>query len=267
MQRQVEVVRSHFEAGNYEEALKRARDVLTSDALTDAQRMEVNRWAGLSAFNLDDLKTASEFLTQVLFLNPDCVLDPFAVPPLAIAFFEELRKKNEEALNLVRRQLAEQGTGKPSEAAASSAPPPLAKSAPPLTRAFLFAPFGVAQFEQQRPAEGLTLALVQGLLAASSVVGFWGLESLYRTQTLTLDDRVGSEVTYTVRGIPESRRDEARGFRALKDVSAVAFYVAYAAGVADAFLQRAPPPPDSIALRWSLLPLSGGAGAELSFEF
>ena len=40
MQRQVEIVRSHFEAGNYDETLKRAREVLSSDALTDLQRLD-----------------------------------------------------------------------------------------------------------------------------------------------------------------------------------------------------------------------------------
>ncbi|MCP2871881.1 hypothetical protein, partial [Salmonella enterica] len=43
---------------------------------------------------------------SLLKVNPDYLLDPFAVPPAAIKVFEQVRKDNGDALNLVRQQIS-----------------------------------------------------------------------------------------------------------------------------------------------------------------
>jgi len=60
----------------------------------------------LAAFNLGSRDAADRHFLQLLQLNPDYVLDPFAVPPPAIKLFEEVKKKHADSLALIRQQIA-----------------------------------------------------------------------------------------------------------------------------------------------------------------
>ena len=74
--------------------------------MAEPDRIELLKISGLSAFALADAKAAEQLFYQLLLLNPDYVLDPFGAPPPAIRMFEEVRKKNADALNLARQQIA-----------------------------------------------------------------------------------------------------------------------------------------------------------------
>ncbi len=104
-ERELEIAKALFDAGNYKDALKRARDAMATANFTDDQRLELHRIAALAAFNTGDLEGAQRHALLLLQLNPDYVLDPFAAPPSAIKMFEQVRTKNADFLNLVRQQL------------------------------------------------------------------------------------------------------------------------------------------------------------------
>lgn len=271
--RALETIRAYFEAGRFEETVAKSKELLASSELTNEQRLALNRFAGLAAFNLDDLKSAEDFFVQILFQNPDYVMDPFATPPAAIQYFESLRSKNETALQVVRQQMSERETQDRRLGSDAPVEPPVSapQSPRPAPQPFdfrVFLPFGVPQFQQARPAQGVTLALTQGLLAIGSIVGFWALESLYQTQTVTVEDRLGGNVSYTVRGIPFRRQNEAAAYRTLKEVSAIGFYVAYAAGVTEGILlQQKPLAETEASVHLKLNFMSGGAGAALTLSF
>src|SRR5689334_21090553 len=87
--REIETVKFIYNAGNYTLARQRVQDALRLGNFTEPQRIEMLKFGGLSAFNLGDTKAAEEDFLALLKLNPDFVLDPFAVPPPAIKLFEE----------------------------------------------------------------------------------------------------------------------------------------------------------------------------------
>src|SRR6476646_7301757 len=85
-------IRSDYEFGKYDDALKRARERIDRGGLSEDQTLELHRIAGLSAFNLGKPEDAERHFGAVLRLDPDYAMDPFTVPPPAIALFEKIRK-------------------------------------------------------------------------------------------------------------------------------------------------------------------------------
>ncbi|MBI3181933.1 MAG: hypothetical protein HYZ28_07295 [Myxococcales bacterium] len=249
---QLEKVRGLFERSDFKECLRFSREALATSNFTDPQRIELNKYAGLSAFNLGELPGAEEHLYRLLLVDPDYQLDPFEVPPAAMAFFAELKRKNSAALEVVRLQVKKRFEQARLEAeqrerqrsAEEERRRRLEQLSKQLTvrtverRSLLlnFVPFGAGQFQQGRTATGLTLASVEGALAATSVVAYFGFGSLSEEKTYVFRDRLGTDepVSITVRGIPPSRMGEASTWKLVKYVSGAAFYAVYTLGVADA---------------------------------
>jgi hypothetical protein len=235
---------SAFEYGKFEDVLARAEANIDQGHLSEAQLVQLHRLAGLSAFNLQQLPVAERHFTALLELDPDFQLDPFAVPPPAIRFFEELRKKLAPQLanaRLARQRRAEQAQREAEEKARQQAEATaerhrLEEAARRVTlrtvekRSFWvnFVPFGAGQFQQGRDGVAVALAVSEGALAVTSVISYFAYDSLFETRSF--DEVPGATET----GIPESRRIEARNWRLLKLGSAIGFYLLWAGGVADA---------------------------------
>ncbi|MHB8873414.1 MAG: hypothetical protein ACYC8T_06975 [Myxococcaceae bacterium] len=249
--RELEVVRNTFDVGNYREALKRCRDAMASQNFSEAQRMELNKYAGMAAFVLGDAPAAGDHLSKLLELNPDYVMDPFAFPPSAIQFFEELRKKNADTLNLVRQKIAlreEQAKREAEErerarVAAEEQRRRLEQLAAQVTvrtvekrsMALNFVPFGAGQFQQGRTGVGVALASAEGALAITSIIGYLAIESLKVSRTSATNGIPGTgTASHSDYGIPPERKGERDTWRLVKYGSAGAFWTVYAFGVVEA---------------------------------
>ena len=303
-EREVEAVRQNFNAGNYKEALDRAVGAMETTNFDDAQRIELHKYAGVSAFNLGDHSGAEQHFLALLKLNPDYVLDPFAYPPPVIRLFEDTRRKSADALNLIRQQIAlrdEQARRdkieaerKAREAADRAARlDQLAKNITVRTvekRSWLvnFLPFGAGQFQQGRSAPALFFAGFEGAMAVVSIVGFIAIQTLYKDFTYTFDDRI-YPVSFTVHGIPPDRAGQYQAWNIVKLVSSGLFYLAWVVGVIDSLahhqdevvttektsideLEKSnPPAPIAPSSSTGLKPFffgapgGGGAGLELKF--
>ena len=64
--RELEVVRQNFNVGNYREALTRARNAMEVSNFNETQRVELHKYAGLSAFNLGDNPGAEKHFYALL---------------------------------------------------------------------------------------------------------------------------------------------------------------------------------------------------------
>ena len=296
--RELEIVRQNFNAGNYREALTRARNAMEVSNFNEAQRVELHKYAGLSAFNLGELPAAEKHFYSLLQLNPDYVLDPFAYPPPAIRVFEEVKRKNADSLNLIRQQIAlrdeqlrrEGVEREKARALAEDARRRLEEQARELTvrtiekRAFMvnLIPFGAGQFQQGRTGVAVLFASVEAVLALTSMVAFLIIDRFYEPITYTYTDRI-YPFSVTVRRIPEALRNSADNWKLVKYISGGGFYAAWAVGVADALLHHQDevistetrrldpltpaPPPKTQAPRLFLFPTSGGIGAGFSLRF
>ncbi len=287
-------IRSAFEFGKYAEVLERAVARIDRGRLDEASLVELHKLAGLSAFNLGRREDAARHLRALLRLEPDFGLDPFVVPPPAIAFFEELRRDLRAELSLIRqekrlrleRERAEASRREQERLQAEERRRRVEELARQVTvrtvekRSFLvnFVPFGAGQFQQGRTSLGVIFAATEGAFAVSSILAFFAYDNLFEENTFIVDDRNSSTgtTTITTRSIPTDKEAQRDAWRLVKYGSAAGFYAMYALGVADALynhqdevvrtgIETLPTPAPTGSLR--IHPLQGGAGASYSLSF
>ena len=95
--------RSYFEYGDYASAARLLGQLLESNSIESRDaRGEGFRLLGLSDFYLGKKAEARHAFLEMLYLNPDSELDPFYVPPPAVAFFDQVKKEAEPRLEPMR---------------------------------------------------------------------------------------------------------------------------------------------------------------------
>ena len=248
-------VRTEFEYANYANALKQASERIDRGNLSQSDVMELHKYAGLAGFYLHQKPAAERHLWALLQLDPDYRLDPFLVPPQAVAYFEELRKDRASELEAIREERrrraerlkeaeererarleSEQQRRRLEELARQAS----ISSARPQSFVVNLLPFGAGQFQQGRTGVGIAFAATEGVLALTSIAAFVAYDNLLQDRSITLDERLTQSGTYTltVRGIPPDREHQANVWRAVKYASGGAFFVTYAIGVIDAILHH-----------------------------
>ncbi len=301
---EVAAIRSSFEYGKYAEVIERAGDRIDRGNLGEEQLADLHELAGLAAFNLQRMKDAERHFSALLRLDPDRSLDPFVVPPPAVAYFDKLKLQMDSELDFLRQErrlrqerarveaerrererLAAEEQRRRAEALARQVTVRTVEK-----RNFLvnFVPFGAGQFQQGRSSLGIVFAASEGVLAVTSIIAYFAYDALFETATIEVDDVLTEtgKASLTVRYIPTNRARQADTWRLLKIGSAAGFYTLYALGVADSLyhhedqvvttgIEERPAPPSSTALpresapsaRLSLFPTSGGLGAGLTLTF
>ncbi|MGQ0505888.1 MAG: hypothetical protein ACT4TC_11280 [Myxococcaceae bacterium] len=239
------VVRQNLKYGNYEEAMQRAEHVLDAPGLSVPLRVDLHRLAGAAAFNLKEKRTASRHFSAMLRLQPDTRLDPFEFQPPMVSFFEDVRKKLEPELALIRLQPKTEALPPTAVAAppkASGASPKLESPTVPTAvslvprdpgLAYHFLPFGIPQLRQGRRTAGIVFGAGQGAAALTSLVT---LVSYYAAASKRLTDVNGELVTEW--GLSPRLKGAIDTTRMVNLISSIAFYVLYVSGVADALFHR-----------------------------
>lgn len=282
-------IRINFEVGKYEDALRRSRERIDRGGLAEPQLLELHKIAGLSAFALGQGSDAERHFGAVLRIDPDFALDPFVVPPPAIQLFEKIRKdmgatldgiryerrlkadrERKEAEEAAKKKLAEEEERRRLELMAAAA---AARTVEKRSFFVNFVPFGAGQFQQKRPAMGVALAVSQGILAITSIVGYWAYNGLLTQRINYLDDREGRPGVPEI-GIPASQQPEANVYRWMQLGAGAAFYTVYTFGVVDAIYHHENEvvvEPDGSEAKpktsLHLMPVTGGAGAGFSVKF
>lgn len=300
---EVDALRASFEYGKYAEVLARAGARIDRGELAEEDLVELHKLAGLAAFNLGRTEDATRHLRALLRLDPDYSLDPFVVPPPAVAFLDALKDEMSSELEFLRqerrlRQEREKAEAERRERERMEAEMQRRRAeelASQLTvrtverRNFLvnFVPFGAGQFQQGRNSLGIVFAATEGALAVTSIISFFAYESLFEEQVIDLDNVLDPDgrASIRVRFIPTSRGRQRDTWQLLKLSSAAGFYTIYALGVVDALyhhedqvirttVEPRPSPPSppranasSTSTRVGLYSLAGGLGAGLTHTF
>ncbi|MBZ4419909.1 hypothetical protein [Myxococcus sp. RHSTA-1-4] len=300
---EVAALRASFEYGKYAEVLDRAGARIDRGDLSEDDLVELHKLAGLAAFNLGRTEDATRHLRALLRLDPDYGLDPFVVPPPAVAFLDSLKVEMSSELEFLRqerrlRQEREKAAAERRERERLEAEvqrrraEEMARQVTVRTvekRNFLvnFVPFGAGQFQQGRNSLGIVFAATEGALAVTSIISFFAYESLFEEQTVLMDNVLDpdGQASIRVRYIPTNRRKQRDTWQLLKLSSAAGFYTIYALGVVDALYHHedhvirttveprpdapapASAPPGTLSTRVGLYRTSGGLGAGLTLFF
>lgn len=237
--------RDAFEYGDYARVVQLAKGLPESGALpVEVDRIDAYRILGLSHFYLRQTTEAEQAFLGLLRQNPDYQLDPFYVPPIAVAFFDEIRKRNEPYLAPIRerrnRQVREEQAAERARAEeerrrreAESRPLVVEKPVPVYvdrqvlehSRFVASMPFGLGQFQNGDAGLGVGLLAGQALSGALSVAAFVAIEALRQPDTGRF---AGGDL------------GAARTFDAVKWIGAGLFYLLWAGGAADAHLRFVP---------------------------
>lgn len=139
---------ARLNAGDYYEARELTAPLLEDESLARGDRAEALRLNGLARFFLGDREGAEASLLGFLELEPEAHLDPALVPPLGIAFFEDVRNRHWAQISKFRKKPKRRGYW-------------VANFLPP-----------VGQFQNGESAKGWALAVTEGLLGATAITTF-----------------------------------------------------------------------------------------------
>jgi len=185
-------VRNTYEYGDYAQASKLAEDLLASHQLVQERDLvEAYKLAGLAAFFLNHPDLARRHFVALLSVDPDYAMDPFLVPPAAVAFFDGVKRDNQALLEPIRERrkamaeqerLADEARRKLLEENLMRQMEPnrpvLVERVEVHTFVTNFVPFGAGQFQEGRTAMGALFAGTQLAGLATSVACFAKIETL-----------------------------------------------------------------------------------------
>jgi tetratricopeptide (TPR) repeat protein len=231
-----------FEYGDYAQASKLLSALLEAGRFESLQaRAEAYRLLGLSLFYQGRKGEAYSAFLEYLYINPDAELDPFYVPPAAVAFFEQVKREAEPRLAPLRAQKrAEQEAQK--KLAAEEAErrrqreleeerKRLLQISPSVERRVIqhefwvtMMPFGIGQFQNGDRKLGIFLATSQLVAGAASAGSALLIEQLRDNATGRFDDRGPGSTPYKT----------AARLNVVKWVGAALFYALWAGGAIQA---------------------------------
>lgn len=242
-------IKSGYEYGRYDDVLTKVRARIDRGGASRELLVQLHKYAGLSAFNVNQPEQALRHFEALLRLDPDFSLDPFAVPPPTIAVFEKLKKDLEPTLDLIRQQQRLEA-----ERAKRDAEDRLRRQKEDEERrrrmeelsrrvtvrnvekkSFLvnFVPFGAGQFQQDRVANGVIIATAEGVFALTSIIAHFAYRGILKTEKTPVDYVTGTRDEIKV-VIPPGREMEAKVWTFVKYASAAGFYATWGYGVVDA---------------------------------
>jgi len=232
--------KAEFEHKNFGNAIKILKELLypavqltKEDDIVKAREM-----LGLSYFYTGEEARAKEEFTQLLYLRPRYRLDPFLVPPPAVAFFDQIW--NDPAMKEKLEKIEKERKEKERLEAEKK------KEKPPRTvvrriymqsreehhsRFLTFLPFGLGQFQNGHSTKGILLASGGGLALVTNITCF-GL--FYGLRKKGLDEESG-RLTYYHKDTKLAEALEITGY-----VSFGVFIATWLYGVIDASIYFEP---------------------------
>ncbi len=239
--------RGYFEYGDYPRASKMLSQLVEVGRFeAPAQRAEAYRLLGLSLFYQGKNGEAYSAFLEYLYLEPDAELDPFYVPPAAVAFFDNVKKEAEPRLAPIRAQKrSEQEARK--KAAAEEAErrrqrelqderERLQKLQPSVERRVVqrefwvsMMPFGIGQLQNGDRTLGIGLAVAEVVAGAASAGSALLIEELRDSSTGKFDSR-GKASPYLL----------AERLNVVKWLGAAIFYALWAGGAVHAAVRYQP---------------------------
>ncbi|MEO6954564.1 MAG: hypothetical protein ABI321_22390 [Polyangia bacterium] len=224
-----------YERGNYALAVHTLSPLLyPSIALTSEEAVvEAHRLLALSHLLQKQEAEAEEEATSILTLRPSFQLDPIVDPPMAVAFFDGVRKKQESRLRELRAREAKEQEARAIEEArirhATAERVYIEKTVQKHSRLLATIPFGVGQFQNGQNTKAalfLSSELLFGALSLSAYVA--------------LDQKYPYDPSANRRYFPAPQKGTAQALIGLQLGAGIAFWATLLWGIIDAHVLYKP---------------------------
>ena len=178
--------RNYFEYGDYASTARILKRLIDSGKFESADlRAEAYRLLGLSYFYQTKRGDAYQAFLELAYVDPDAELDPFYVPPAAVALLEQVKKDAEKQLaplraqrraeDEARRRIAQEEANRRRQREREEEQRRLSALAPTIERRVVqrefwvsLLPFGVGQLQNGDRTLGIALATTQVIAGATS---------------------------------------------------------------------------------------------------
>ena len=224
-----------YQRGDYPLAVRTLTPLLyPSIALTSEDAVvEAHRILALSYLLQKQEPEAEEEATSILALRPSYQLDPIVDPPMAVAFFDGVRKKQESRLRELReRERKEEETRAKDDELRRRANAEriyIERSVQKHSRLVATIPFGVGQWQNGQKTKAALFGSGELLFGALSLSAY-----------IALDQKFTYDPSTNHRTFPASQRGTAEGLIGLQLASGIAFWGVLLAGIIDAHVLYKP---------------------------
>jgi hypothetical protein len=185
--------KAEFDHKNFGNAIEILKELLypAVQLTKEADIVRAREILGLSYFYVGEEAKAREEFTQLLYLRPRHRLDPFLVPPPAVAFFDRIWNDPvmKEKLEKIEKERQDKERLRAEKEKAKEKPPKtvvrriyMQSREEHHSRLLTLLPFGVGQFQNGHTTKGILLASGGGLALVANVTCF-GLLSGLRKKT------------------------------------------------------------------------------------
>jgi hypothetical protein len=234
---------------------------------TEDEVVSAHRLLALSYFFVNKSKEAEQEVTTLLALRPNYQLDPIVDPPVAVRFFEDIRRRQSERINALRKREIEdterqqkEEERRLAEARARAERIYVDRTVERHSRLIALLPFGAGQAQNGQTGKAIAFGVTEGVFAVASVAAYFTLEYRY-----PIDSVSGH------RQFPASEQNTATALVALQLAAGAAFWATVAWGILDAQLlfkrevvrdtrERNEPPPKKMKNKLSIIPTLNGVG-------
>jgi hypothetical protein len=261
--------RTAYDRGDYGRAIDTINPLLypSIELGTEDEVVAAHKLLALSYFFVNKQKDAENEVTSLLALRPNYQLDPIVDPPVAVRFFEDVRRRQSERINaLKKRELEENERAhkeeerRLAEAKAKAERVYVDRVVEKHSRIIALLPFGAGQAQNGQTGKAIAFGVSEGVFAITSVAAYFTLQYRYPVNPATGHQQ-----------FPASDQSTATALITLQLAAGAAFWATLAWGILDAQLlfkrevvvdtrERTTPPPKKKKNQLSIIPGPGGVG-------
>jgi hypothetical protein len=187
--------RTAYDRGDYDRAITTIQPLLypSIELGTEDEVVTAHRLLALSYFFVKKEKEAEQEVTSLLALRPNYQLDPIVDPPVAVRFFEDVRKRQSERLNAIKQREREEAERdrireekRSAEARAKAERVYVDRVVERHSRLIALLPFGVGQAQNGHNKKAVALAVSEAILGATSLAAYLAIDYSYPVDPTTL---------------------------------------------------------------------------------
>ncbi len=272
--------RTAYDRGDYGRAIDTIHPLLypSIELGTEDDVIAAHKLLALSYFFVNKQKDAENEVTSLLALRPNYQLDPIVDPPVAVRFFEDVRRRQSDRINaLKKRELEEherqqrEEERRTAEARAKAERIYVDRVVERHSRIIAMLPFGAGQAQNGQTGKAIAFGVTEGVLGIASVASYFTLQYRYPINPSTGHQQ-----------FPVSEQNTATALLSVQLAAGAAFWATVVWGILDAQLlfkrevvvdrrERSTPPADATKRKspkhssLSIIPTLGGVGVVGSF--